>query len=174
MNQTTLNQFIESLKINYTAVFVPFSASRNFKESPRVSDLSVNWKIEIKSENNRVILKTDYQEGIGLHFKTAVSFGNRTTVDEYNRIKLAVESGNKTGFKRLKQPELVDVLYCLVSDSSVLECSGFEEWSDDLGFDTDSRKAEKIYKECIKIGLKLNSIIGACKLEQLRELYQDF
>ena len=174
MQQTTLNQFIESLNLNYSAVFVPFSASRNYKEKPRISELSVNWKIEIKTANGREILKTDYQEGIGLHFKTAISWNGGVTVDEYNRIKSAVETGNKTGFKRLKEPALIDVFYCLVSDSDVLECSGFEDWAESLGYDTDSRKAESIYRQCLENALKLKAVIGSDNLEQLRELYQDY
>jgi len=172
MHHTSLNQFIETLGIQYTADFVPFSASRNFKETPRVSELSVNWKITIT--NGWQSLKTDYSEGIGLHFKPAISWGHRTTVDEYNRIKKAVETGNKTGFKQLRKPALVDVLYSLVMDSDVLESSGFEDWAENFGFDTDSRKAEKIYSDCMENALKLKAIIGADNLKQLRELYTDY
>lgn len=172
MKQTSLNQFIDSLNLQYSVEFVPFSASRNYKEKPRLSDLSVNWRITIG--NGRQSLTTDYSEGIGLHFKTAISWNNRATVDEFNRVKSAVETGNKTGFKRLREPALIDVLYCLVTDSDVLESSGFEDWADSLGYDTDSRKAEKIYRDCLEIGLKLKAIIGGDNLEKLRELYQDF
>jgi len=45
-------------------------------------------------------------------------------------------------------PSAADVLDCLASDaSSVLNARGFEDWAGDLGFDPDSRKAERTYRE---------------------------
>lgn len=44
-----------------------------------------------------------------------------------------------------REPTVVDVLDCLASDSANIE-DGFENWAEDLGYDTDSRKAEHIYK----------------------------
>lgn len=50
-----------------------------------------------------------------------------------------------------KPPILSDVLECLASDAATIENSnGFEDWASDLGFDTDSRKAETSYKQCQK------------------------
>lgn len=43
--------------------------------------------------------------------------------------------------------DAVEVLECLNSDR-VLE--DFDNWARGLGYDTDSRKAEKIYKACVK------------------------
>lgn len=55
-----------------------------------------------------------------------------------------------------RMPELADVLDCLVSDaSSVRNSRGFEDWCADLGYDTDSRKAEKTYKTCERQADKL-------------------
>jgi len=47
-----------------------------------------------------------------------------------------------------KAPKVADVLDCLASDAASVEGSYFEEWCADLGYDTDSRKAEKTYKTC--------------------------
>jgi hypothetical protein len=172
MNQTPLNQFIESLAVKYTTDFVPFSASRNFKEKPRISELSINWKITISKGRESLI--TDYQEGIGIHFKTAISWNGGVTVSEYDRVKSFAETGNKDRFKQLKKPALSDVLYSLVIDTDVLESSGFEDWAETFGFDTDSRKAESMYRQCLENALKLKAVIGSDNLEHLRELYQDY
>lgn len=44
-------------------------------------------------------------------------------------------------------PDAEDVINCLVQDALSLENStGFEDWAENLGYDPDSRKAEKIYK----------------------------
>ena len=44
-------------------------------------------------------------------------------------------------------PELADVLDCLASDAAGFENDqDFEEWANEYGYDTDSRKAETIYR----------------------------
>jgi len=41
------------------------------------------------------------------------------------------------------------ILDCLVSDAwSVLNSRGFEDWANELGYDPDSRKAERTYNAC--------------------------
>ena len=53
------------------------------------------------------------------------------------------------GCAHTADPTLEDVLECLVMDSAYIDrASSFEEWADEFGYDTDSRKAEKIYKAC--------------------------
>ena len=48
-----------------------------------------------------------------------------------------------------KEPTTEDVLDCLASDAgSMINAQTFEDWASELGYDTDSRKAEKIYKAC--------------------------
>lgn len=71
-------------------------------------------------------------------------------------------------------PDLVDVLYCLIMDSEVLERSGFEEWADEYGYDLDSRKAEQTYRLCVEQSLKLRALIGQDGLDTLRDAYQDY
>jgi hypothetical protein len=60
-----------------------------------------------------------------------------------------------------KEPKLADVLDCLSSDASGLESSrGFEDWCSDYGYDTDSRKAEKIYKSVEHQAKRLKNFLG--------------
>jgi hypothetical protein len=48
-----------------------------------------------------------------------------------------------------KEPKTADVLDCLASDAASIDNTrGFEDWCSDFGYDTDSRKAEKMYKTC--------------------------
>ena len=59
------------------------------------------------------------------------------------------------------EPDAASVLNCLASDSSSVENSReFEEWASDLGYDPDSRKAEKIYNTCIKQAERLKKFLG--------------
>lgn len=71
-------------------------------------------------------------------------------------------------------PDAADVLYSLLSDSGVLNYSRFEEWAESLGYETDSRKAESIYRACLEIALQLRNAIGETGLQQLQAAFQDY
>ena len=67
-----------------------------------------------------------------------------------------------------KSPEVEDVLSCLSSDSASIEnARSFEEWADELGYDTDSRKAEKTYNVCKRQAEKLLKLLGNTLYQQL-------
>lgn len=69
---------------------------------------------------------------------------------------------------RSKTPTLVDVLECLSLDaSSVLNSPRFEDWCADYGYDTDSRKAEEIYRACQGQTGQLRQVVGGEALEEL-------
>lgn len=59
------------------------------------------------------------------------------------------------------RPTLIGVLYSLQSDASALDASSFEDWAADYGYDSDSRKAEKIYHACLDVGHAMRQLLGA-------------
>ena len=63
-------------------------------------------------------------------------------------------------------PQAEDVLDCLQSDSSVMGMD-FEEWCGDLGYDPDSRKAEKMYRETDRQARRVFRFMG-------REMFDEF
>ena len=63
-----------------------------------------------------------------------------------------------------KAPKAKDVLDCLASDASGTENS-FEDWCSEYGYESDSRKAERIYKACEHSAKRLKAFLG-------EELYQ--
>lgn len=70
-------------------------------------------------------------------------------------------------------PALDDVLYSLVADTStVRRGQTFEEWCGDLGYDDDSRTAERSFNACRNTWAALVGM-GA-DLDALDELFQDF
>ncbi|MEN6623994.1 MAG: hypothetical protein ABFD50_20915 [Smithella sp.] len=72
------------------------------------------------------------------------------------------------GYGITGEPKPEDVLNALASDSSGVEnARSFEDWASEYGYDTDSRKAEKIYKVCEKQAKKLNSFLGYEKYQEL-------
>jgi hypothetical protein len=58
-----------------------------------------------------------------------------------------------------KAPELAEVLECLAHDSH--DCDqDFETWALGLGYETDSRKAERTYRICRKMRTQLKRFLG--------------
>ncbi len=63
------------------------------------------------------------------------------------------------GSAHTSEPTAAMVLDCLAMDA-VLHDEPFESWAQSLGFDEDSRKAEKIYKACQKQTESLKRFLG--------------
>jgi hypothetical protein len=60
-----------------------------------------------------------------------------------------------------REPELGDVMDCLRSDAvGVMNVSCFEEWADELGFDSDSRRAETTYGQVRRQTEELRQLLG--------------
>jgi hypothetical protein len=72
------------------------------------------------------------------------------------------------------QPNALDVLHSLAMDSDVLDAGGFESWASDLGYDTDSRKAEQTYRACLDLALKLRAALGDSGLSDLRNAFEGY
>lgn len=69
---------------------------------------------------------------------------------------------------RGEPPTVKEVLECLASDAvSVKNTGSFEEWAAELCFDTDSRKAEKIYEATKRNTENLEATLGSEAFEQL-------
>lgn len=59
------------------------------------------------------------------------------------------------------RPGPADVLDCLASDAlGVHNSPKFEDWCAEYGYDTDSRKAERIHKVCERQAQKLYAFLG--------------
>jgi hypothetical protein len=65
-------------------------------------------------------------------------------------------------------PTSADVVGCMLLDASALD-STFEEWCSDMGYDSDSRAAERTYHACIEQGKKAKALLGE-HFDALREL----
>ncbi len=173
-----LDAYIASLGLVYNAQFVPQSASRNKDEKHK----SLNWIITLS--NHAGHFTTDYMQGIGHVPKMPKGLKSLAPYEREKLAQQAAETGKyvvsyhanidyaKT--KALPAPLLRDVLYCLISDASVLDYSGFDDWAAEFGYETDSRKAETTYRECLAIALKLKAILGDKAITDLRGLFNDY
>jgi hypothetical protein len=66
------------------------------------------------------------------------------------------------------EPATDEILNCLASDASgVVNAQSFEDWCSEYGYDTDSHKAEKIYKACIRQSAALLNLLGQTEYETL-------
>ena len=66
-----------------------------------------------------------------------------------------------------KAPDVADVLNCLSSDSSLADDNSFEGFCSELGYDVDSRKAEKTFKACQHTAKRLQNFLGVGLYGQL-------
>lgn len=69
------------------------------------------------------------------------------------------------------KPNIDDVLYSLVMDSRYLYES-FDDWCDNFGYDSDSKKAFSIYEDCIKNAKKLKAL--NININEASEAFQDY
>lgn len=188
--QETLPECIARLGLSVTSKFVPFSKSRNAKESHR----SLNWRVTVHFNNpdygpnwQDAVVSTDYSAGIAhcpAYKATTRVAGGANSMLRSEAIKHETENGRKArfaiyGLAALQNgapilPDSADVIYSLILDSDVLEYSSFEEWASSFGYDPDSRNAESIYRACLEIALQLRNGLPKTVLDALRAAAQDY
>ena len=185
MDKKDIENVILAQGLTMESVFIPFSQSRNKAEKNR----TMNWEITVK-RNGRHVLTTEYSAGAAhcpsynqpvpawfmgkqSDFNSASSFIETECGLQYGRYMDSVNAAKMTSKKRL-QPDFVDVMYSLVSETDVLNHADFESWAGDFGYDIDSRAAESIYKACLSNSLKLSAALGDVGLAALRDAFQDY
>jgi hypothetical protein len=186
---TRLDDIADLLGLTMETVFVPYSQSRHQEEKWR----SLNWKVSIyhqQGDRKSLVVAIDYSAGVGhcpstgysrkgdpqaerrlLEFECEHGIRGRYLVTTDMVIPYIYSSGK--GRQRIL-PKLADVLSCLVTDADAINYSSFEDWASSFGYDTDSRKAEKIYQECLKIGLALRNSLSDDGLKRLQNAAQDY
>jgi hypothetical protein len=76
------------------------------------------------------------------------------------------------------EPSIGDILSSLKEDLSCVYCEGkgfivtFEDFADEFGYNPDSRKAEKIYRECLERSQQLVRMLGTEAANELLRLDQ--
>lgn len=171
-----VKQFIADAELTYSAVYIPQPGllpdrGPMPKESPMLK-----WSVTISKGSNS--LTTDYHQGIAHIPSYGKMRGCKLSLHNYECIREAFETGryyrdpfNHARLSKLPAPELADVLYCLLTDVEVIEYPVFEDWAGCIGYDTDSREAERIYRACLETRLKLRKLID---LDAAHEAFQDY
>lgn len=175
-DKQAIMNYLTKLGIAYDAEFIPMKQEK--EQHPQL-----HWRITLTRHPHTMV--TNYSQGMA-HVKGYKQYDKSPYDTRLNHeaCRKTCETGKL--FKKAEhftwstnqmqpKPDLVDVLYCLVSDADVINSIGFEDWAENLGYDTDSRKAEDIYRACLKQTRELLPIINGPKgLETLQELYQDY
>jgi len=78
----------------------------------------------------------------------------------------------KTGIGIKKAPTAAQIIASYCRDYlDARDYDGFEDWAGNFGYDSDSRKAETIYRKCLAIGPKLgNAGLARDEIKKLAEL----
>lgn len=125
------------------------------------------WAVTVT--RNGESIQTDYTIGSAhRHYRN----GKPIQIHHWNRALDDVERNKRT---KPDKPTLPDVLNCFVMDAQcVSDGQLFEDFADDLGYDKDSRKAEKAYNGCRDEYFGLIRLCGHAELGKLVELFQDY
>lgn len=126
-----------------------------------------HWSVSISRAGYSGHITSPYSMGCAhRHYRN----GKPINLPYGRRVTIATAENNKRTIPN--KPTLTDVLYSLVSDAQTVSYSaGFEDWCADLGYDDDSRSAEKTYRACQDIFFQLRQLGD---LDELSELFQDY
>jgi len=103
------------------------------------------WQITATAEPDYSYTGDDWDRGAS-HWRVTLS--RPYVVDGNNGCARMVTEFHQ-GSTHTEPPTVEDVMSCLLLDASgVDQARDFEDWASDYGYDTDSRKAEKIYNDC--------------------------
>ena len=127
------------------------------------------WRVLFKGP--KAEFKTEYFTGTGHRVDTAVTAMQRRSLKGCSVNSVAWQEMLK-GMKPV-QPSAASVLYSLLLDSSAVDQS-FIDWCNDLGYETDSRKALATYEACCESGQKMRQLFTSAQRETLAELLQDY
>ncbi len=125
---------------------------------PGISELQ--WKISVLVDGDKAHSCT-YTAGIA----HAPCYPAMVAYDEC-QTGLCLKRGK--GYRQPLKPDIESVICSLCLDASAIDYACFEDWAREFGFDTDSRAAEKSYRQCIDTALRLRAALGSKAFEELQ------
>ncbi len=132
------------------------------------SYLQDNWNVTISY--NGKSYSTKYFSGIGHRklIRSAKKEGKGYYDNLFGGFKTEMEAC-KSQWLKVVEPTLADVMCCLLSDSQC--CSGtFEDFCNELGYNSDSIKALNTYLACQATRNGMIKVFGAELLDELSQL----
>lgn len=71
------------------------------------------------------------------------------------------------------EPEKTDVMYSLINDALSGDYT-FEQFAHEYGYNTDSREAERIFRQCKRTHQSLERVFGEQHIQAMAEELQDY
>lgn len=126
-----------------------------------------NYEIEITAPSGRG-LKFAYSKGYGHHKPLVKLLEGKKTNFMTVSYEYKVERSRRLGHVKCK-PNEAEMLYGILMDvrEFVFDMPTFEEWAENFGWDSDSRKAEKIYRHCLDQYYNAQRVFGMPTLQYL-------
>lgn len=131
--------------------------------------LADEWRVQISYNGKEYT--TTYRTGIG-HRKMNEKRGVKRERGGYATLVSAPvneKTACEQGLLLVVQPNIADVVSCLLSEASSAE-EVFEEWCSGCGYSSDSRKALNVYLECQNTLSKLRRMFGYELYNELTKL----
>jgi hypothetical protein len=144
----TIQDFIKQHNITIQSVRVP--ENPNFRPDPKNKD-DVKWHKEAAHWHCTMTINLPKYDGHGRAqhspvISTYYSQGSGNATQKVKQNPLLPKDHWRNQEKTFPLPKVEEVLDILASDACGYDNSrSFEEWCGDYGYDTDSRRAEKIY-----------------------------
>lgn len=161
--------FMDSTDTTFTAEFL--ENGKHFDDDKDVRDI---YKITLKRGERKYsfnfgqsIINSQYYQDIRIKERTyTLSGGCRTGKYSINDIYKYTSGGNDLKLIKGKIPTAYDVLTCIEK----YPVYDFNDFCSNYGYDTDSRKAYKIYKAVKKESENIHILFNDHELELLREI----
>jgi hypothetical protein len=168
---TTFAEFAEKRDVTMTATYVGLRAEKGTEGKPWHH---FEWSVQL--HHGSASYTATYRSGVAHCQRVPYGIGAKGPLEPVTHdVARALKPHGKVtlsdveGYVRPTAPELAEVLQSLASDASgALNAGTFEAWASDYGYDSDSRKAEKIYEACKGVHFELSRLLG---LELCAELY---
>lgn len=153
-----LSKTLETLGIKITSTHIRFDEQ----------SMQDKWAYVVSFEGRSATF--DYYTGIG-HRKIPSYMKKERSQwwDSQRHVYRTEVEMARWNISRTTQPNVADVVHCLLLDSGAI-CEAFTDWCDNLGYDSDSRKALDTYLQCQANGVKLRSVIGSKMMSELQGL----
>lgn len=177
--KNTLKNTLEELGVTMTA----------FNPRAEVCDDWPGVRFSIIISRGRSTFNTAYSMGTGHfpvkdlhaslhHLSARISDGIETLqrIPHTRFLDKSLHADIAAAVQKIKKitPEMDDVMHSLLLDGAAyFDAFSFEEWCAEYGYDTDSRKAESIYRHCDDTGRSLARMFTSAELSQLRDLAND-
>lgn len=121
------------------------------------------------SRGTRGPLEQEYKTGLGHRVGPVMP----AEVRKANQRSLYVDDWIKTNV-RPYPPSAASVLHSLLSDARLGSDNTFDQFCDELGYDTDSRRALESYLQCQSIGQRMVHLFERDEIEHLTALLEDY